>query len=121
MADCLKSPKWTIRTFLSFWTTSTETTLYTTGNAPKYKEQTFTSIMNYKKTQYGFEYGAATIDRKCSDDKKGWVCLGIETPRATLSVYVTKTGKVRIHDQKTGQELLPANTEVTRKGAQSRS
>jgi len=67
---------------------------------------------NYKETQYGFEYGAATLERKCSDDKKGWVCLGIETPRATLSVYVTKTGKVRIHDQKTGQELLPANKET---------
>lgn len=62
--------------------------------------------MNYQETQYGFEYGAAKIERKCSDDKKGWVCLGIETPKATLSVYVTRTGKIRIHDQKTGKEFL---------------
>ena len=68
--------------------------------------------MNYQETKYGFDYGAAKIERKCSDDKKGWVCLGIETPKATLSVYVTKTGKVRIHDQKTGKEFLPANASV---------
>jgi hypothetical protein len=36
------------------------------------------------------------------------VCLGIETPKALLSVYVTKNGKVRIHDQRTGREFLPA-------------
>ena len=61
--------------------------------------------MHYKETIYGFEYGSAKIERKCSDKKKGWVCLGVETPKETLSVYVTKTGKVRIHDQKTGKEL----------------
>lgn len=66
--------------------------------------------VNYQETKYGFDYGAAKIERKCSDDKKGWVCLGIETPRATISVYVTKTGKVRIHDHKTGREFLPANS-----------
>ena len=65
--------------------------------------------MNYQQTKYGFDYGSAKIERKCSDDKKGWVCIGIETPKATLSVYVTKTGKVRIHDQKTGREFFPAN------------
>lgn len=74
--------------------------------------------MNHQETTYGFVYGAANIERKCSDENKGWVCIGIETPKATISVYVTKTGKVRIHDQKTGQEFLLANTKDLARRAQ---
>jgi hypothetical protein len=33
-----------------------------------------------------------------SDEKKGWVVLGITTPKQDIQVYVTKTGKIRIHD-----------------------
>ncbi len=55
--------------------------------------------MSYEETQYGFIYGGATVERLCSDAKKGWVVLGIATkkyPKWQLQIYVTKTGKVRI-------------------------
>ena len=52
--------------------------------------------MRFAVTQYGFQYGAAEVTRMCSDEKKEWVCLGIETPRDKLQIYVTKTGKVRV-------------------------
>lgn len=61
----------------------------------------------FQETKYGFHYGAALVERVCSDDKRGWVCLGVYTPKVNLSVYVTKTGKVRIHNQDTGAEYLP--------------
>ncbi len=55
---------------------------------------------HYRETEYGFEYGAAKVTRMCSDVKKGWIVLRIETPRQDLQVYVTKTGKVRVHAAK---------------------
>jgi hypothetical protein len=55
--------------------------------------------MHYKETRYGFEYGAAKVNRVFSDEKKGWVALEIKTPKHKhgLQIYITKTGKVRIH------------------------
>lgn len=49
-------------------------------------------------TQYGFEWGPATVERFCSDEKKGWVIMGIKTKKYPhgVQVYVTKTGKVRV-------------------------
>ncbi len=55
-------------------------------------------VIPFAELQYGFQYGAAKVTRLFSDEKKGWVTLGIETPKQTIQVYVTKTGKVRIHD-----------------------
>jgi ribosomal protein S18 len=56
--------------------------------------------MHYKETEYGFEYGSAKVTRMFSDEKKGWVTIGIETPKykghECLQVYITKTGKIRI-------------------------
>lgn len=52
----------------------------------------------YEELSYGFRYGAAKVERLCSDGKKGWVVMNVETPKTTLQVYVTKTGKVRVHD-----------------------
>ena len=49
-------------------------------------------------TQYGFNFGAVKVERLCSDDKRQWVVVGIETPKEKLQVYVTKTGKVVIRD-----------------------
>jgi hypothetical protein len=58
--------------------------------------------MYYEETQYGFNYGSAKVTRLFSDENKGWITLGIETPKykgnKTLQIYVTKTGKIRIHD-----------------------
>ena len=56
--------------------------------------------MRFENTQYGFNYGAAEIERCCSDEKKGWVVLTLKTKKHPqgLQIYVTKTGKVRIND-----------------------
>ena len=62
------------------------------------------TTIHYAETPYGFEYGAAKIDRVCSDKKKGWVVLSLGTPKhqnskgMALQMYVTKSGKVRIMD-----------------------
>jgi hypothetical protein len=61
--------------------------------------------MNYNAIPYGFEYGAVKVTRCMSDEKKGWVVIMIETPKASIQVYVTKTGKVRVYDYKENMEL----------------
>lgn len=61
--------------------------------------------MIYIETTYGFIYGSATVERCMSDEKKGWVVIGIKTPKADIQVYVTKTGKVRIYNYH-GRELI---------------
>jgi len=58
--------------------------------------------IHYAETKYGFEWGAAKITRCFSDKKRGWVTLLITTPKhgdgREIQVYVTKSGKARIHD-----------------------
>jgi hypothetical protein len=55
-----------------------------------------------KQTQYGFEWGAANIERCFCDEKKGWVTMFLKTKRYPhgIQIYVTKTGQVRFlsHD-----------------------
>lgn len=55
--------------------------------------------MNVKNTQYGFEWGPVNISRACSDEKKGWVTLLVETEKHPngIQIYVTKSGKVRVY------------------------
>ena len=53
----------------------------------------------FEEQDYGFRYGAATVERLFNDPKKGWIIIGVDTPKSNLQIYVTKTGKVRIHDQ----------------------
>ena len=64
---------------------------------------------HYAETTYGFEYGAAKVTRCMSDDRKGWVVLCVDTPKhsghGAIQIYVTKTGKVRIHSE--GGEWTP--------------
>lgn len=55
--------------------------------------------MHYKETEYGFEYGDAKIQRFFSDDKKGWVTIGLNTSKVEMQIYITRTGKVRIHSK----------------------
>lgn len=57
-------------------------------------------MIHYAETTYGFDYGAAKVERCFSDEKKGWVTLRVITPKHSIGIqiYVTKTGKVRIHD-----------------------
>lgn len=58
-------------------------------------------LPNQGVTEFGFNWGAARIVRCCSDKKKGWVLLLLETPKHkesnAIQIYVTKTGKVRIY------------------------
>lgn len=54
-------------------------------------------VIPFANLRYGFQYGAAKVERLYSDAKQGWVTLGIETPKQAIQVYVTKTGKIRIH------------------------
>lgn len=61
--------------------------------------------IHYLETKYGFEYGAVTVERSCSDDKAGWVCLQLLTKKITLQVYVTKSGKIRISNAETHKEF----------------
>lgn len=60
-------------------------------------------------SKYGFEYGAASIERVLSDKKEGYVVIGIDTPKQGIQVYVTKTGKIRVYGD---VEWLP----IKRKG-----
>ena len=60
--------------------------------------------MHFCNCQYGFEYGAAKITRLFSDEKAGWVTIEVATTKQNIQVYVTKTGKIRVHG---GAEWLP--------------
>jgi DNA-binding sugar fermentation-stimulating protein len=60
--------------------------------------------MHFSNCQYGFEWGAAKITRLFSDEKKGWITVEVKTPKEELQIYVTKTGKIRIHG---ASEWLP--------------
>ena len=55
--------------------------------------------MRYEETKYGFNWGAAELTRCFSDAQKEWVTLLLKTPKHELQIYVTKTGKVRIHSK----------------------
>ena len=61
-------------------------------------------MIKYEETKYGFNYGSAKITRLFSDEKKKWVTIGVSTPKYEgnkgIQIYITKTGKVRIHDSR---------------------
>ena len=65
------------------------------------------SPIRFEVTQYGFNYGAAEIQRNCSDEKKGWVVLSVKTQKQEIQIYVTKTGKIRVHDRHHKEWLPP--------------
>ena len=49
-------------------------------------------------TKYGFNWGAAEVERMANDVNKGWVYINVNSPKPleSLSIYVTKTGKIRV-------------------------
>lgn len=57
-------------------------------------------------TEFDFNWGAAEVSRLFSNNAKGWVTVGIKTPKGEIQVYVSKTGKIRVHD-KSGAEWKP--------------
>jgi len=50
----------------------------------------------YAETPYGFDYGAAKVQRICSDDRRGWIVIEVKSPKHMLRINVTKTGKMRL-------------------------
>ena len=55
------------------------------------------SAIRYEPTHYGFNYGAAEVTRVASDEKLGWVYIGVVSPKGQATIYVTRTGKIRIY------------------------
>lgn len=66
--------------------------------------------IHFKNTAYGFEWGNARLSRGFDGRDKGWITLLLETDKYKgshgIQVYVTKTGKVRVHDS-TGEWRPP--------------
>lgn len=54
--------------------------------------------MKPTRTDSGFRFGAADVACMCTDEKRGWVVVGVNTPKHRIQVYVTKSGRVRVHD-----------------------
>lgn len=50
--------------------------------------------MIIKTTNYGFQYGAAVVERVASH--KGYAVIGVTTPRLRMEITVTPTGLLRI-------------------------
>lgn len=53
-------------------------------------------------TDFGFKWGSCEVIRMCSDEKRGWVIVGIKTPKSEkpLQIYVTKSGILRVFSDK---------------------
>ena len=79
--------------------------------------------MQIQRTPHGFEWSCAKIECLASDEKKGWVYLGVTTPRDSIEIYksastsqgdlfarralramltprITKSGKMRVYNAK---------------------
>ena len=63
--------------------------------------------IRYEETKYGFNWGASQVTRLFSDEKKGWVTMCVKSKKFDIQIYVTKTGKIRVHDK--DGEWLPPN------------
>ena len=69
--------------------------------------------MEAKRIKHGIEWGSSKVTLLFDDDKNQSVTWGIETPKYkgchALQIYVTKTGKVRVHDRR-GEWAPPIHT-----------
>lgn len=54
--------------------------------------------IRFGEADYGFFYGAAEVTRLFSDPKTGRVVIGIKTPKQAIQIGISRTGKVRIHN-----------------------
>ena len=57
-------------------------------------------MSNIQRTPHGFDWNCAKIECLASDEKKGWVYLGVTTPKDCIQIYITKLGKMRVHSAK---------------------
>lgn len=62
-------------------------------------------LIHYAETRFGFEYGAAKVERMFSD--KGTVHIRICSKRCELIVYITRTGLMRVYRDNPRRELKP--------------
>ncbi len=46
--------------------------------------------MQIQRTPHGFDWSCAKIECLASGEKKGWVYLGVTTPRDPIEIYITK-------------------------------
>ena len=44
-------------------------------------------MSNIQRTPFGFDWSCAKIECLTSDEKKGWVYLGVTTPRDSIEIY----------------------------------
>lgn len=51
-------------------------------------------------TDYGFTWDNVTVERTVSDDKKGWKVVTVKTPRGRVELYITKTGLIRVSEER---------------------
>lgn len=56
-----------------------------------------------KNTDHGFEWDSVSVKRLWAENQKGRKVLGVTTPKQDISIYITKTGKVRVYG-KDGRE-----------------
>ena len=68
--------------------------------------------MRFEQTQYGFNWGSAEVERMMSDEDKGWVYLGVKSPRWAVNVYVTKSGKIRVYKAKRKGNMVGKQVEL---------
>lgn len=62
------------------------------------KSEEILKPVSFAEIPYGFQWGAAKVTRVASDERRGWAVLSVKTPKQELQLYVTKTGKIRVHD-----------------------
>lgn len=58
-----------------------------------------------KNTDHGFEWDSVSVNRLWAENQKGRKVLGVTTPKQDISIYITKTGKVRVYG-KDGREWI---------------
>ena len=45
--------------------------------------------MQIQRTPHGFDWPCAKIECLASDEKKGWIYLGVTTPKDSIEIYKT--------------------------------
>jgi len=63
------------------------------------------SEKDYKETRYGFDWGAAKIERVASHGGHLWI--DVRTPRQVLEIRVTPTGLIRIVGHGSRDKMRP--------------
>lgn len=71
--------------------------------------------MNIQRTPHGFDWNCAKIECLASDNKKGWMYLGVTTPKDCIEIYITKSGKMRVYNAKRNPKIELSAKDSTNK------